>query len=289
MAEVRSIEEYVRGPQGRADRGLKPTIEAVLADDRLADVEKVQVKCTAVPMGTNSDRDEWTNYFSVKASADQVVEGLRKQLQRSPGDMFCGQIRLNFYPMGKSSEYLTSFTRTMRPAISPDIGSQTGGLPGDLSVVAAHYDALVKPVIDQQIRLIHATTGLVEASGRLVEAKQPKAQQPSGDGMLADLLRGAVGVATNADPGPPGGPGGPIPIGPMPVDASKPPPASSPPPSAAPPPSTPPPASSPATHSNGGGQMDEASVRTWLEANPMRAKALGEDMLGRFGYKVVPS
>jgi hypothetical protein len=285
MAQVRTIEEFIKGPDGRADRGLRPTIEDLLNDDRLKAVEKVQVRCVATPAGTNSDRVDWTSYFPVEASPDQIVEGIRRQLERSPGDLFSGSIRLNFYPMGNSSEYLTSFTRKMRPQISPDLVAQTGGLMGDLGHVSAHYEAMVKPVIDQQIRLLHACTGLVESAGKLVEAKNPKPVASDGSvGVMGDLLRGAVGIAGAADtpPAAQSGPG--VPVGPMAVDSNRPPPSAP----SSPAPSSPAPAAS-TPSANTAPPVDEAAVKAWLQANPLRAKAVGEDMLGKFGYKVVPS
>lgn len=268
MAECRSIDEYLRGPDGDESRGIAPTLRDVLEDPRLEDVDDIMVRCSTVPAGTSSTRKEWTSYLPKKASVDQMIEALGRKLEQSPSDLFAGQLRLNFYPKGQSSEYIGSHSRQMRPGISLDVQASGGiSAAGDIANVHAVFIHLVKPLGDMVIRQADSTARLAEACAKVVEANKPAPQQVAGGGgLMADLVRGAVGIAANTDS--PAPQQGSAPVGPQPVTAPT-------------TPTNPTPPQPPAP-------VDEAAVRKWLDENPGKAQSIGADMLGRFGMKVVP-
>lgn len=292
MSECRSIEEYLRGPDGNAEKGLRPTLERVASDARQEGVSRIEIECRAVPAGTTSSRQEWTSSFAESDPIEQVMLAIRRRLEESPSEGFSGRLRLNFRAKGQSQDHLGSFSRNMRPAVSAEAGT-VGGVPlsGDVGAVQAVYLGMVKPLSDQHIRLIDAVSNLVDKSANLVKAQHPPAAAGGKGQIVGDLLRGAMnmaGAASSGDQkgGPVGpqaaGSGAPAPPGPpgMPDAARR---ADPPGPGGERPPE-------PAQRQLPAPQpeVDEAAVRAWLAQNQSAALNIGQEMLDGFGMQVVP-
>lgn len=198
MAEVRTLEEFVRGPDGDGSKALPVTVARVCGDAQAGEVERVRIECRTTPLGSSQSRKEWQSTFSPKDPQAAILDAIMRQLEGSPGETFSGELRLNFKVHG-SSDHISSYTRKMRPAISGDLvdSEGRGELAGDLMQVRGHFDNLVKPLADQLISQVHAATGMMNAAATMMQAAKPTpTPAPTASGsMIHDLLRGAMHIA----------------------------------------------------------------------------------------------
>lgn len=272
--QAQTIEEVLQGPEGRTEKGLRPVLSELLTKARAQKVKDVEVEIRTTPAGSSSGRTETTGNFSVDAPPESVIESLRRMLESSPGDMFSGEIRLNFRARGDTSTYLGSFTRQMRPPQSVPVAAS-----GDLQSVNQTITGLFKPLMDQIIRREEASTRLIEASGKMLEAggkllegaNGPRAGVDPKFGVLGELVRGTMSVAAANQANPTGAPAAPQPLAsgapPGPVDS--------------PAPSSVPQLAAPA-------QIDEQQIRAWLANNQGAALRIASDMADDYGMRVVP-
>ncbi len=198
---VANIETYIHGPDGNGDEALLGTIRAAIVDAQKESppIDRIQCEVRVKPEGSDTSSQESMFHFDVQATPETIVSGIQQRLERSPGDTFAGELRLNFRSPGNSKIRFGSYTRTL----SPD-----GMGEGYAEEYSETYDA-ARPWVDQSIRIQHAnaerdmaTAAIVREIVGLVAAVSGIFKAPGGDGggtgILGDLVRGAVGIATDA-------------------------------------------------------------------------------------------
>jgi len=200
--ECRTIEEFVRGPDGDEDRGLAGTLARIQADARREGIARVQVEIRVTPPGSPS-RQEGVTSFQATDPPLSLVDALQRRLEESPGDGFAGELRLNFRALGDARAHLGSYTRRMRPAalaVDDDDGGRDTG--PDVAALVVGY---VRPFADLALRAFENSVQLQGAAANLVVATSriihPPAQAPNATGgspVVHDLLRGALNLASVA-------------------------------------------------------------------------------------------
>lgn len=264
--DCRSLEEFLMGPEGRPEKGIRERIEEIQAEAKTRGLDRIEVEIRSTPSGTSASRTDVQTYFQAKDPTDRLIEALRKALESSPGEHFAGELRLNFRAKGESREHLGSYTRQMRPQLPTQVSADAGG-KGVVEGTAI-WTNLAKPLLEMQIRVLEASARVLEAAGGVVAASKgasstfdPKA------GLLGNLVKGVTG-AIAADNNTPTDNS--APIGPKPTDADAPPGPGS--------------TSAPKAIT----EVDESAVRQWLKKNPQRGIAIGNEMLDQFNMHAVP-
>lgn len=278
--QCQTIDEFIRGPEGQADKGMRPKLEKILADARAAGVDSLEIEIRTTPAGSSTSRAEGSRTCKASDPVDQLLEGLRRELEGSPGDNFHGELRLNFRRRGDSAQHLGSYTRQMRPPVSGQLLAT--GESGQLNTIKATVENAVRPIVDQMVRLGDVTVRVTEAAAKLVEASTPKANgygDPKAQ-VLGDLVKGAMGIAAAERSANGGSP----PIGPQLTQTSEPPA----PPKASGQEPAPSSAASPPAQLPAPPPVDEAAVRAWLAQNRGRALEIGNSLLEEHNLQLVP-
>lgn len=268
--ECRTIEEYVRGPDGDEDKGLAGTLARIQAEARREAIARVQVEIRVTAPGSAS-RQEGVTSFQATDPPLSLLDALQRRLEESPGDGFTGELRLNFRALGDTRAHLGSYTRRMRPASLALEDDGPGGADHGPDV-AALVVGYVRPFADLALRAFENSVQLQGAAANLVVATarivHPPSAPPGPSGsspVVHDLLRGALNLASVAGgkvgaaaqagatllpaPAPPPGP---VVVPPGPDEG----------------------APFPAPGMDGGGNLTSDDVAAWARSNPAEAEAL---------------
>ena len=201
--ECRTIEEFVRGPDGDEDRGLAGTLARIQTDARREGIARVQVEIRVTPPGSPS-RQEGVTSFQATDPPLSLVDALQRRLEESPGDGYAGELRLNFRALGDSRAHLGSYTRRMRPvalAVDDDAGAGRDAGPDVAALVVGYvrpFADLALRAFENSVQLQGAAANLVVATARIVHPPTAPAGAPGGSPVVHDLLRGALNLASVA-------------------------------------------------------------------------------------------
>lgn len=206
--EARSLEEFVRGPEGDAERALVGALRRAQEAARGGSHDRVQLEVRVTPSNGEPSRQEATWTCKVGDSPDAVADRVLELLGDSPGPAFSGEIRINFRAHGDTRAHFGSYTRKVRP-VSPTVpegGGDEEGAPGFWEKVARNFAGLALDAqrvnVEQQkagaVLMGGAATLVVNharSTGRIPEAQPNK---PGNVPVIHDLLRGVLKVGEAA-------------------------------------------------------------------------------------------
>lgn len=158
MSALRSIEEFIYGPDSDRKQGLVSTLPEVL---RLATDQKIkiiEIEIRKIPPGAPSSQ-EGTERISSDADPEEVAAALLKRLQDAPGESFKGGLRLNFREAGRTANNLRSFQREMSGGTS-SIGAEKSGMVPYETYHAALEDN--RRTMDAGIRMMNGVANMTD-------------------------------------------------------------------------------------------------------------------------------
>jgi len=113
MSEISSYDDLVYGSDGESP--MRPSLERAF-NQAATDEQRLRIEIRTRPEGVPGTRQEHS--FTLEPDPQHIDAALRVICQRltdSPGEMFSGELRINFTASGSSSIRYGSFTRTIRP------------------------------------------------------------------------------------------------------------------------------------------------------------------------------
>lgn len=316
QSEPRSLEEFVRGPDGEEEQGLTGAIRRAVEEAKgrssgVETVDRVFVICRVTPAAGGGSSGAWNTRFTVNDPILTVADRILAHLEGNPGPAFHGQIRIDFKAGGDSTVHLCSFTRSLRPEALPDDG---GGVAGPVMAPPSddpfrHY---FRPMMDLTLQATSAQVATMNAAAAretasasffkamsdgltgMVAAMRGATPTADGGGGIMTLLSSALGIAQAAGVSVPAPAQAAVNVARQITDRTAPPPPSPIPSTDVPAPPSPvtvhtsPPVPVPAVNapapSDGAGRpgFDPASltreqVAAWAQANPGEAKSMIAD------------
>ena len=95
MSALRSLEEFIYGPDADRKQGLVSTLPEILKLAKEQQIKNIEIEIRKIPPGAASSQ-EGTERISADSDPEEVAAALLKRLQEAPGESFKGALRLNF-------------------------------------------------------------------------------------------------------------------------------------------------------------------------------------------------
>ena len=159
-----SLDEFINAPD------LLTSIDTNLALAKAAKA-RMQIEIRSTPAGAPSQQEGVFTVDPETTTAAQVQKGLELKLMQSPGEDFCGQLRLNFRPAGESANPFGSHTRHIMP---PQVSQSNA------------WEEREKAMFSWVFRFASLNAEQTKACAELVKALNP--QLPSSWGPAAHIL-----------------------------------------------------------------------------------------------------
>ena len=158
MSALRSLEEFIYGPDSDRKQGLVSTLPDIFKLAREQEIKNIEIEIRKIPTGAPSSQ-EGTERISSDADPEEVAAALLKRLQEAPGESFKGGLRLNFRESGRTANNLRSFQREMSGGTS-SIGADKSGMVPYETYHAALEDN--RRTMDAGIRMMNGVANMTE-------------------------------------------------------------------------------------------------------------------------------
>lgn len=211
MPDCRSYEEHFYGIERNREGSGIERIDEALAKARQYGVEKGGVKIEEIviearftPLGAGSVNYDDTFRFPIGGTGEQAAIAMIARFRGSPGPAWAGNLRLNFYIKQPFDQYITSYSRNIRPG---EMSSETeavvslqarfDGYVNRLEAAIVSRDAMLIRALDANVANTVATANVCKAWVEMVRpgATGAPAQGGSSLPMLLQILGGAVKAA----------------------------------------------------------------------------------------------
>lgn len=158
MSALRSLEEFIYGPDADRKQGLVSTLPEILKLAKEQQIKNIEIEIRKIPPGAASSQ-EGTERISADSDPEEVAAALLKRLQEAPGESFKGALRLNFRESGRTANNLRSFQREMSGGTS-SIGADKSGMVPYETYHAALEDN--RRTMDAGIRMMNGVANMTE-------------------------------------------------------------------------------------------------------------------------------
>jgi hypothetical protein len=204
--EPKTIEEYVRGPDGEGEQGLIGAIQRAITEAASRSTEEIKVDqvfvtCRTTPSVGGPSVLAFSTRFTLVTPINTIADRLLAQLEGNPGGAFTGTIRVDFKAGTDTSTHLTSFTRTITPESFG--GDESASLlpAGGSGMTDEPFRYGYRPMMDL---VLQATSAQVATMNAAAQREQAAA---TFFGALSGGLTGMVAAIRGATPDQGGGGG----------------------------------------------------------------------------------